>query len=93
MHGTNAAAVNGRTLVAGGPGGLVWIDTSTLAVSGRTVEGWRISTVGLSPDGKNVYAVSDSGRIAIVSMSSRAVTAMFDPSAGQPMALMRVASA
>ena len=93
MHGTNAAAVNGRTLVAGGPGGLVWIDTSTLAVSGRTVEGWRISTVGLSPDGKNVYAVSDSGRIAIVSMSSRAVTAMFDPSAGQPMALMRVAAA
>jgi len=93
MRGANAAAVNGRTLVAGGPGGLVWIDTSTLAVSGRTVEGWRISTVGLSPDGKNVYAVSDSGRIAIVSMSSRAVTAMFDPSAGQPMALMRVAAA
>ena len=49
--------------------------------------------MALSPDAKVLYALSDSGKIAEVSMDSRQVGATFDPSAGNPMALMRVVSA
>jgi hypothetical protein len=47
--------------------------------------------VGLSPNGQNLYAVGDDGRIAEISMADAAVTSRFDPSAGEPLALMRVA--
>ena len=92
-EGANTAVVSSGTLIAGGPAGLTWIDTSSLNVVARTVEGWQITSVGLSPDGKSVYAVSAQGRIAQVTISSRRVTGMFDPAAGTPMALMRVSSA
>ena len=92
-EGANTAVVSSGTLIAGGPAGLTWIDTSSLNVVARTVEGWQITSVGLSPDGKSVYAVSAQGRIAQVTISSRGVTGMFDPAAGTPMALMRVSSA
>ena len=91
--GAGAALVEGGTLVAGGPSGLVWIDTSSLRVTGRSLPGFSVAGVGLSPDGKSLYAVSDSGRVAVVSVADRSVTGTFDPSAGRPVALMRVAAA
>jgi hypothetical protein len=91
--GAGAAIVVGTTLIAGGPGGLVWIDASSLRLTGRSLDGWHVAGVGLSPDGKSIYAVADSGRIAAVSIATREVTAMFDPAAGRPLALMRVAAA
>jgi DNA-binding beta-propeller fold protein YncE len=90
---SNAAVVSGRTLIAGGPSGLVWIDTSSLRVTGRSLAGWAVTGVGLSPDGAKLYAVGDSGRVAVISLATRDVTAVFDPAAGRPMALMRVAGA
>jgi hypothetical protein len=92
VHGSNAAVVAGDALIAGGPAGLVWINTSDLTARSSTIPGWQIATVGLSPDGKTVYAANEQGRIAAVSATTAQVTAMFDPSAGTPMALMRVAA-
>ena len=92
--GANAAFVSsdGRTLVAGGSSGVVWIDTANLAIRKRALGDWRIWSLGLSPDGKTVYAVSDGGKVAAVGMASAAVEETFDLSGGQPMALMRVAA-
>jgi hypothetical protein len=87
------AVVTGSTLVAGGPSGLTWIDTSSLQVVARSIPEWSIAGVGLSPDGRHLYAVSEEGRVAVIGIDSRGVEAMFDPLAGSPMALMRVAAA
>jgi len=91
--GANAAVVSrdGETLVVGGASGVTWIDTSSLQVRAHALTGWHVSSVGLSPNGQNLYAVGDDGRIAEISMTDATVTSRFDPSAGQPMALMRVA--
>ena len=93
VSGANAAVVSrdGKTLVVGGASGLTWIDTSSLQVRAHAHTGWHVSSVGLSPNGQNLYAVGDDGRIAEISMADAAVTSRFDPSAGEPMALMRVA--
>ena len=91
--GPGAAVVAGGTLIAGDTAGLAFIDTSSLKLLGRTLDGWAIAGVGLSPDGKVVYAVNSEGRIAVVSVATRQITGMFDPSAGTPLALMRVATA
>jgi len=80
-------------LIAGGSDGLTWIDTSSLKVVARSIPGWSIAGVGLSPDGKHLYAVSAQGRIAEIAIGSHAIEAMFDPLVGTPMALMRVAAA
>jgi hypothetical protein len=90
--GANTSLVSGHMLVAGGPSGLVWINTSNLKADATSLDGWRVASIGISPDGKNLYVLNEAGRIAIVSMGSRSVTGMFDPSAGRPMALMRVAA-
>jgi DNA-binding beta-propeller fold protein YncE len=91
--GASAAMVIGRELVAGGPAGLVWIDTSSLRVTRRALDGWNVAGVGLSPDGKTLYAVGDSGRVAAISVATGDVTGTFDPGTGRPLALMRVAAA
>ena len=93
VSGANAAVVSrdGKTLVVGGASGVTWIDTSSLQVRAHALTGWHVSSVGLSPNGHNLYAVGDDGRIAEISMADATVTSRFDPSAGQPMALMRVA--
>ena len=80
-------------MVVGGPAGVAWIDASSLKVRSRTLDGWHIASVGLSPDGHTLYAVSDAGRIAEIATGSAAVVGIFDPLAGKPMALMRVAAA
>ncbi len=92
--GANAAVVSadGRALVVAGGAGVVWIDTQTLAVSKRALTDWRIWSVGLSPDGRTLYAISDGGKIAEISMRSASVAATFDLTGGQPLALMRVAA-
>jgi len=92
--GANAAVVSpdGKTLVVGGPSGITWIDTASLKVRAQGLTEWRVATVGLSPDGQNLYAVADDGRIAEVSMATKTLVSKFDPSEGQPMTLMRVAA-
>jgi len=91
--GANAAVVSkdGSRLVVAGSSGVAWIDTSNLRLRDHTLSGWHVSTIGLSPDGQTLYAVSDRGRVAEVSMSSATVINEFDAE-GAPMALMRVAA-
>jgi WD40 repeat protein len=93
--GANATVISpdGKTLVAAATSGIVWIDTQGLQVRASALTSWMVWSLALTPDGKVLYALSDSGKIAEVSMDSRRVGATFDPSAGNPMALMRVVSA
>src|SRR5207249_2914369 len=67
--GANAAVVSldGSTLVVAGGSGLVWIDAQALAVRHRALTDWRIWSVGLSPDGRNLYAMSECGKVAEIS--------------------------
>jgi hypothetical protein len=93
--GPNAAVLSpdGRWLIAAGSSGVVWIDTSTLAVRMQALAGWHAWSLGLSPDGSEVYAVSDTGQVADLETATGRVISTFDTSVGRPMALIRVASA
>ena len=93
--GSNAAVISpdGKWLIAAGSSGLVWIDTTTLAVRTQALRDWHIWTLGMSPDGMEVYAVSDSGSVAGLATTTGRVLSTFDTAEGRPMALMRVASA
>ena len=90
--GANASVLSndGRTLVLSGSQGIVWIDTDTLHAHARALNKWVVWSLGLSPDGSTVYALNDAGGIAEVRMADARVAAVFDPAAGQPMALIRV---
>jgi hypothetical protein len=92
--GQNASVVSpdGKTLVMAGTTGIVWLDTASLATHRQALAGWRVWSLGLSPDGRSLYALNDAGQIAEVSMASGAVGSRFNPGAGYPMALMRVAA-
>jgi len=93
--GANAAVVadQGKTLVVAGPSGVMWIDTATFAVRHRALESWRVWSLGLSPDAESVYAISDSGAVAELSMATGDVGERFDIGGGLPMGLLRVAAA
>lgn len=94
VGGSGAAVLSadGKTLVTSGGYGIVWVDTTTLTTRMRSLRDWRVSSLGLSPDGRTLYAVRDSGAIAELNMRSGGVSATFDPAEGQPLALMRVAA-
>jgi hypothetical protein len=90
--GRNAAVVSndGNTLVTAGINGLIWIDTSSLKVRNRSLPNWSVWGLAASPDGAMLYALSDAGGIAEISMVSAKVVATFDPAEGYPMGLLRV---
>jgi WD40 repeat protein len=90
----NASVISpdGKTLVTAGSHGIVWVDTASLVAHRNALSDWRISSLGLSPDGQDLFALNDAGQIADVSMASGAVASRFDPGAGYPMALIRVSA-
>ena len=90
---TAVVSADGRTLALAGYPGVVLLDTQSLAVLHRALTDWRVMSLGLSPSGANLYALSDGGRIAQISIPSAVVTGTLDVSGGSPMALMRVAAA
>jgi sugar lactone lactonase YvrE len=92
--GANAAVISadGKTLVTAGSSGLVFIDTQGLHVTARALTDITVWSLALSPDGKVLYVLSDTGRITDLSMDSRQMGATFDPAAGNPIELMRVAA-
>jgi len=92
---SNAAVVSldGQTLATASSSGIVLIETKGLRVRAHALAGWNVWSLALSPDGKVVYALSDSGKIAEVSMESGHVGATFDTGAGFPMGIMRVVAA
>jgi hypothetical protein len=93
--GANAAVISadGKTLVTSGSSGLVFIDTKSLHVTARALTDQTVWSLALSPDGKVVYVLSDTGKITDVSMTSRQAGASFGPSVGNPIELMRVVAA
>ena len=92
-YGFNASVVSPdrKTLITAAVTGIVWVDTTTLQVRARALDGWNVWSVGLTPDGKTLYALSEDGQIAEVGVASAKVGARFNPGAGRPVALMRVA--
>lgn len=91
--GFNASVVSPdrRTLITASATGIVWVDTTTLQVRASALDGWHVWGLGLTPDGRTLYALNDDGQIAEVGVASAKVGARFNPGAGQPVALMRVA--
>jgi hypothetical protein len=81
-----------KTIVAAGASGLVWLDTADLHVTKRALADWRVWSIGLSPDGQALYAVNDAGMLAQLSMTSGSLGVKFDPGAGYPLDIMRVAA-
>ena len=91
--GANALVItpDGKTLIAGGKDGAVWLDTSTLSVRRHALAGWNVWSLGISRDGARLYAVRDNGEIAELDAAGGAMLAEFNPALEQPMALLRVA--
>jgi hypothetical protein len=81
---------DGKTLVTAGMNGLLWIDTGTFEVRSRALTSWTVWSLAATPDGAMIYALSDSGAIAEVSMARARVAGTFDPAEGSPMGLLRV---
>jgi hypothetical protein len=90
---TAVVSADGRTVAFGGMSGIVWVDGQTLKVRERALSGWPVASLGLSPAGNTLYAVSEGGRVAVIAMATGKVGTIFDLRGGQPMALMRVAAA
>jgi hypothetical protein len=93
--GANGAVLSadGQTLVTIGTKGIDWIDTTTLTLRSRALPDWTVWSLALSADGTTLYALSDSGKVAELSMNGPSLLATFDPRAGQPLALIRVEAA
>ena len=80
---------DGHVLAMAGATGVEWVDTATMQPTAHALPSWTVWSLGLSPDGRSLFALKDSGQIAELSPDG-VVLSMFDPKAGQPMALMRV---
>jgi hypothetical protein len=93
--GSNGVVVSpdGGTLVTIGTTGITWIDVATLGATGRKLSDWRVWSIALSPNGDNLYAVSDGGMIAEVSMTGKHAASTFAGGPGQPIAVIRVEAA
>lgn len=93
--GSNGLVVSpdGKTLVTLGVHGVMWIDTASLQATDRQLSEWTVWSLALSPNGDSLYAVSDGGMIAEVSMTGTHAVSTFAGGPGQPMAVLRVESA
>jgi hypothetical protein len=80
---------DGHILAMAGASGVEWVDTGSLQPTAHALPSWSVRSLGLSPDGQSLFALKDSGQIAELSPDG-VVLSMFDPKAGQPMALMGV---
>lgn len=83
---------DGHTLVMTGKTGLIWVDTTTLRTRSRHLAGWTVWSLGLSTDGRMVYALSDAEMIAELSMANPGVGTTFTASSALPLGLIRVDS-
>lgn len=83
-------SVDNQTLVIPGPTGVMWLDATTLKPVAQALAGWTVRSLALSPDGTMLYAVSDTGNVAELSMARQSLMTTFDPAIAHPIALMRV---
>jgi len=84
---------DGQTLVIPAPKGIVWVETASLRVTGGQLPDWTVWSVAMSPNGSTLYAASDGGMIAEMSMSGAHEPSTFAGGPGQPMALIMVEAA
>jgi hypothetical protein len=84
---------DGKTLVTLGVHGVSWIDTASLQATDSQLLDWTVWSIALSPSGENLYAVSDGGMIAEISMTGTHAATTFAGGPGQPMAVLRVQAA
>jgi hypothetical protein len=64
-------APDGASIYAAGPGGIVRIDPSDLAVTGRFLEGTAVDAMAVTPDGGTIYALTSAkGRIVELDATS-----------------------
>ena len=94
-YGASGAVLSpdGQTLVIPESKGVVWVETASLRATGRQLPDWTVWSVAMSPNGSTLYAVSDGGMIAEMSMSGAHEPSTFAGGPGQPMALIRVEAA
>jgi DNA-binding beta-propeller fold protein YncE len=94
-YGASGAVLSpdGQTLVIPASKGVVWVETASLRATGRQLSDWTVWSVAMSPNGSTLYAVSDGGMIAEMSMSGLHEPSTFAGGPGQPMALIRVEAA
>jgi len=90
--GAAVVSPDGHILAMAGATGVEWVDTGTMRPTAHALPSWSVWSLGLSPDGHSLFALKDSGQIAELTPDG-VVLSMFDPKAGQPMALMRVEAA
>jgi DNA-binding beta-propeller fold protein YncE len=65
---------DGSLLLAGGANGVVAIDTASLEVTGRFLDGWAVDGLVASTDGKRLYVLSRArGQLATLDPASGAV--------------------
>lgn len=55
------ASPSGSVIYAAGPGGIVALDASDLALKGRFVEGVAVDAMAVTPDGSAIYALIPAG--------------------------------
>jgi len=93
--GANAVAISadGKTLVTADSAGIVFIDTRGLRVTSHALTDQTVWSLVLSPDGKVLYVLDVNGNFTEVSMDTHRIGATFNPSAGNPLELMRVVAA
>jgi len=84
---------DGATLVTTGSKGLIWIDTATLRARSLQLTNWTVWSLVASPNGRTVYALSDAGVIADLSMADGRLGTTFNPAVGSPIGLLRVEAA
>jgi hypothetical protein len=63
-------APDGRTLFAAGPSGILALDTARLTETRRLLEGTAVAALGLTPDGRTIYALEGSGGIVALDATS-----------------------
>jgi hypothetical protein len=80
---------DGMRLIVAGSGGIRWLDVSTLKTVATALPARTVAGIALSPDGKTVYAVSDSGQVTQLDSGGNVVST-FDPGVGKPIALLGV---
>ncbi len=75
-----ALTPDGRQLVVAGSG-VRFLDATSLRTTASALTDWKVAGITFAPDGKSLYAVSESGQVARVDLSGK-TSETFDTSLG-----------
>jgi hypothetical protein len=80
---------DGKALIVAGRGGVQWLHANNLRVFAATLDSWTVAGLAPAPGGGRVYAVSDTGEVALLDASGHTM-ATFDSGLGAAAALLSV---